>query len=179
MPRRRWLITKFDLLAAEAAGFKLRQTSALMPLSVKPADPPNAIVNLPYLFQPTVSGGIPLYQWSIDSGSLPDGLVLDSFTGQISGIPTAEGNYNFTVKVSDYGLAEVLACMNMCVCPANEVDCNCCMSLSEFAEAWLGTSLEPPSVNWNPNCDLAPRRNPDGRITFRDYAALAPMLTSN
>jgi hypothetical protein len=179
MPRRRWLITKFDLLAARAAGFKLRQTSAFIPLSIEPVDPPNAVVNLPYLFQPTASGGIPLYHWSIDSGSLPDGLVLDSFTGQISGIPTAKGNFNFAVKVSDYGLAEILIYMNMCICPTENPNCNCCMSLSEFAEAWLGTSFEAPSANWNPNCDLAPRRNPDGRITFRDYATLAPMLASN
>lgn len=35
--------------------------------------------------------------WSIAAGSLPDGLTLDSETGKVSGTPTKEGTYDFTV----------------------------------------------------------------------------------
>jgi len=40
------------------------------------------------------------YTWSILSGSLPDGLIL-SGDGVISGTPTQDGSYNFTVQVTD------------------------------------------------------------------------------
>jgi len=46
-------------------------------------------------------GGTPPYTWSIASGNLPDGLIIDTASGVISGTPTKKGNYNFTVQVSD------------------------------------------------------------------------------
>jgi len=38
-------------------------------------------------------------QWALDSGNLPPGLDLDA-NGQISGQPTAAGNYSFTVRLN-------------------------------------------------------------------------------
>ena len=39
--------------------------------------------------------------WSIESGSLPEGLSLESETGVISGIPTTVGTASFTVKATN------------------------------------------------------------------------------
>jgi len=39
--------------------------------------------------------------WSIVSGELPAGIVLDGLTGVLSGTPTAEGASDFTVEVRD------------------------------------------------------------------------------
>ena len=39
--------------------------------------------------------------WSIDSGALPAGLNLNEKTGEIRGIPTAEGTAEFTVKAEN------------------------------------------------------------------------------
>jgi putative Ig domain-containing protein len=39
--------------------------------------------------------------WSIVAGALPDGLSLNSSTGEISGTPTTVGSSDFTVQVSD------------------------------------------------------------------------------
>jgi hypothetical protein len=61
---------------------------------------PNATVGTPYGATLTATGGLPPYTWSIISGSLPPGLVLDS-SGNITGTPTVAGTYNFTVQVVD------------------------------------------------------------------------------
>src|SRR5262249_7469364 len=48
----------------------------------------------------SASGGTTPYTFSV-SGSLPNGLSLDSSTGAITGTPMAAGNFNFTIKVTD------------------------------------------------------------------------------
>jgi large repetitive protein len=50
-----------------------------------------------------VSGGTTPYNWSISSGSLPSGLILNAGTGYISGIPDkgSAGSYSFMIDVSD------------------------------------------------------------------------------
>jgi hypothetical protein len=46
-------------------------------------------------------GGTLPYIWSIAGGKLPDGLTIDTASGVISGTPTKNGNYKFTIQVSD------------------------------------------------------------------------------
>ena len=46
-------------------------------------------------------GGTEPYSWSITSGSLPNGLMLDGQNGNISGTPTQPGIYDFTLSVAD------------------------------------------------------------------------------
>ena len=47
------------------------------------------------------NGGVPPYTWSIQPGSLPTGLSLDTATGAISGIPTTVGSSTFNVQAQD------------------------------------------------------------------------------
>jgi hypothetical protein len=50
------------------------------------------------------TGGTPTYTWSLATGSsLPAGLTLAASTGIISGTPSVNGTFNFTVTVSDNG----------------------------------------------------------------------------
>ena len=58
-------------------------------------------VGVAYASKLTANGGVPPYTFSIISGSLPDGLTLDTSTGNITGIPSAAGSFSFTAQVKD------------------------------------------------------------------------------
>ncbi|MCH7590452.1 hypothetical protein IIB34_05380, partial [PVC group bacterium] len=49
----------------------------------------------------SASGGFMPYQWQVSQGILPTGLVLDSLTGEIAGIPTQGGIFPLTLLVED------------------------------------------------------------------------------
>lgn len=49
----------------------------------------------------TATGFTAPYSWEVTSGTLPDGLSLDSSTGVISGAPSAEGSAAVSITVTD------------------------------------------------------------------------------
>ena len=53
-----------------------------------------------YTYQLLFAGGVPPPTWSMNTGSLPDGLSLSS-SGIISGKPTKVGPFTFTVRLTD------------------------------------------------------------------------------
>jgi len=60
---------------------------------------PNGIIGVDYE-QILAAFGTPPITWSLESGSLPQGLTLDT-SGIISGNPTTEGVFNLTVKAQN------------------------------------------------------------------------------
>lgn len=61
-------------------------------------------VGVAYLQTIAITGGVaPYSEWLVTSGSLPNGLVLDPDTGEISGTPdsTSAGTHLFSVSVKD------------------------------------------------------------------------------
>jgi hypothetical protein len=90
-PFGRWQITKTDLLAAQAVGYRLRETSAFEPIRLRTDSLPDAKVSVAYEAKLQAGGGIPVYHWDVPAGSLPDGLSLDSFTGELRGTPKRAG----------------------------------------------------------------------------------------
>lgn len=47
------------------------------------------------------SGGVTPYLWSVAAGNLPPGLMLNTQSGAISGVPSSAGTFPFTAQVSD------------------------------------------------------------------------------
>jgi hypothetical protein len=62
--------------------------------------PATATVGRTYAVPVGASGEGP-QTWSVASGSLPPGLVLDATTGTIAGIPTAAGSFSFRLAALD------------------------------------------------------------------------------
>jgi len=66
-----------------------------------PGPIPNGYLNVHYSYTLPRSGGEGPYLYTVQSGALPPGLSLNILTGEISGVPTVRGLYNFTVRVTD------------------------------------------------------------------------------
>jgi hypothetical protein len=87
---------------------------------------PAAKVNTPYSVQMTNTGGLPPYAWAIVSGALPLGIMIDSSTGLLHGIPvtynsTTDFNltYSGTIQVSDAIGARVSKVFTVALSPAD------------------------------------------------------------
>ena len=85
VPNGRWLVTKFDLLVAQAMGYKLRDTSPFRDLSISAEPVTKGTAWDAYTHTFKADGGIPAYYWTVDSGDLPEGVSFDSFTGTLWG----------------------------------------------------------------------------------------------
>jgi hypothetical protein len=80
--------------------FSVAVAEAAQPLTITTTSVPNGSTNTAYSAFLYAGGGQTPYNWAISAGSLPTGLAL-SGTGDITGVPTAAGNFSFTVKVTD------------------------------------------------------------------------------
>lgn len=72
-----------------------------LPVTVSDAPLPQGELEAPYDATLTASGGISPYTWSVTSGSLPQGLSLNSSTGEITGTPEVNGTFPFTAEATD------------------------------------------------------------------------------
>jgi hypothetical protein len=88
----------------DATGAQVQKSYTLNiyePVNIMTESLPYGTVDGSYSETLQAEGGRKPYTWSIAEGSLPRGLDLAPQTGVISGKPTAIGEYNFTVKVTD------------------------------------------------------------------------------
>lgn len=92
------------------------QQNPSKPISAQPesqqkrSDPPLSVLCAPgttiqlgvaYNSAAIASGGTGAYRFAITGGALPAGLALNPATGTISGTPTADGTFSYTVQVTD------------------------------------------------------------------------------
>ena len=74
---------------------------------------PDGKLNEAYSQTLTATGTSPI-AWSVTSGALPEGLTLNSETGEISGTPSKSGSYSFTITAqNEYGTASRTYTMNV------------------------------------------------------------------
>ena len=89
----------------DEATFELVILPGLDSLTIITSGLPVGTVEVPY-FHPIIAiGGIPPYDWEVIDGSLPDGLTLTP-DGLLSGTPTTDGDFDFSVQVTDSGATE-------------------------------------------------------------------------
>jgi hypothetical protein len=70
-------------------------------LEITTASLASVMIGTNFNVQLTVTGGTQAYAWSLINGTLPTGISLTGATGVLSGMPTALGNFPFTVQVTD------------------------------------------------------------------------------
>jgi hypothetical protein len=90
-------VKSLAFLAPLASGCLLIASCIGPALVITQTELPNAAEGTPYN-QLLETGAGASVVWSISDGTLPPGLSLTSMTGQISGTPTADGTYTFTVS---------------------------------------------------------------------------------
>ena len=89
---------------------------------------PEGVVGKSYNLTFDVSGTAPI-NWVFDSGRLPDGLSMNA--GVISGAPTAEGTFNFTIRMENV-IADNIKDLSITIASADDKysGCNASISLS-------------------------------------------------
>jgi uncharacterized protein with beta-barrel porin domain len=73
---------------------------------------PEGVVGDFYTYTVSASGGLAPYTYTL-VGSLPPGLSLDQASGEISGTPSSDGSYSFSITASDSATAFVTAAYDM------------------------------------------------------------------
>lgn len=154
--------------------------SKALTLIVKPAAPltitagqlPRGSVGTSYSQSIGASGGQTPYTWSIQSGTLPDGLTLNQ-TGIISGAPERPGTASFVLRLTDAVDASVTATLSVTINPGTVVLAIETTSLPDgvVGEAYsqtLKSSGGSPPYHW----DIATGRVPDG-LSFSDAGVIS------
>ena len=133
-------ITKLDLLCARQVGYTLRSNSALAGLAFPSNALPTAVSGISFSNQFFATGGVPAYDWEVVAGNLPAGLTLDSFTGVLTGTPTTNGTFNFSIRLRDYheASAGLTQAVTLAIAPAQPAQLALSlMGQGSNTEAWV------------------------------------------
>jgi M6 family metalloprotease-like protein len=95
---------RIDSITSEAPGgpVSFRVSFGFGPLLAVPSSPPDAVMGAQFTYRSVASGGDGSYSWSLLGGKLPPGLTLAD-SGVVSGVPSAVGVFNATLRVSSGG----------------------------------------------------------------------------
>jgi len=121
-------------IATKALSMTIKPTA---PLAITIAALPRGSVGTTYSQNLGGSGGQTPYNWTIQSGSLPEGLALNQTAGAISGTPERAGSYSFVVKLTDSINESVTASFSIAVNPASQ---QLALETASLPDAVLGQS---------------------------------------
>jgi hypothetical protein len=126
--------------------------SAAAPVTITTTAPPAGTVGNLYSTTLLASGGTTAsYQWSLVSGALPPGVLLDGVAqgntaGQLLGVPTSAGTYTFTVQAT--GSASATASVSITIAP--QAGTNNSLLKGHYA-FYLSGFTDPDSCTPTPN----------------------------
>jgi hypothetical protein len=109
----------FTVQVKDATGARATQplTIAVDPaVAITTSSLPVAVAGVAYSQTLAASGGTPPFQWTLTSGSLPNGITL-STGGSLSGTPPAAGDPTFSVQVMDSNGATASQSLTLTVDP--------------------------------------------------------------
>ena len=123
----------------DTATYSVEILSALVPLEVVTnAVLPDATVGYAYTVALEARGGVPPYEFAIDSGTLPAGLTLSS-TGRLGGTPLERGSFPIFVKVTDSAGTSVVLLFTVAI----EIEELVCKDVKNLAPVMVGEALHP------------------------------------
>ncbi|MDC8757300.1 autotransporter domain-containing protein [Janthinobacterium sp. hw3] len=141
-------------------------------LTLTPASLAGIRIAAAYSQQFTAAGGVAPYAYSVSSGALPTGLVLDAATGIVSGTPSAVGSFAFTLQAKDANQFSVQQALTLQVNQAPPPVVNETATTSANKEV----SLTIASSNGSPITDVTIVTPPQhGRVTVVSTGASARM----
>jgi hypothetical protein len=131
--------------------------AATQPLSISTTAITPPVIPQSYSQTLQAAGGIPPYAWSVTSGQLPPGLLLNSSTGQLSGTPVSTENFYLTMTVTDSSSGS--ASTNFSVTVSNSL-----WNPSVLGVSWAGdfTSIAVNEINVKTEPRLSVRAVGDG-----------------
>src|SRR5579871_1330359 len=117
-------------------------------ITMSPSTLPNGIVGDFYSQTITASGGTGPYMFAVSTGSLPPGLSLDPSTGVISGTPTENDTFDFTITATDVNgctgdasfTINVTSCTVISLSPLTLPDGTAGVAYTQMISAFGGTS---------------------------------------
>jgi len=108
------LVSSLALLTLLGSCGELNAPGEALSLFASTVDP--VYLDEEYTFDFVVSGGLAPYIFEVRSGTLPPGLELAN--GSISGTPTEQGSFSFSLQVSDANLSQAVEDYTVTVTPA-------------------------------------------------------------
>ncbi len=121
-----------------------------------------------------VVGGTPT-SWAVTSGSLPPGLLLNSLTGVITGVPNNAGSYPTIITATDAGgtTTPVDVTLNISAAPGGSIQ----FSQAVFTHQEVSGN-NPPEPSTTPTLTLTRTGGSSGAVTV-SYTVYPSSITSN
>lgn len=107
-------------------------------------------VNEAYSSMLSASGGSEFFVWSLTNGSLPNGISLETQSGELAGTPNEAGEFTFTVQASDTTgtHAQQTFTLSIAAAPVTSEMATITISVDNFEDTYFNGVFLGSSNNW-------------------------------